>query len=347
MAGTLTITTPATDSAGGYSTSSIGIVWSYAGTGGAVQTQYRLWMYPVGSPGSIVYDTGLKASSSTSLTVPGFATGVSYSVNVQTVDTAGAAVTATRIVVSNYTRPLPPVVTPVPIDQGMRVDVLNPHDGSRPDVVSNTVYRRDTGSTGDWTVIGSSGNSGPVFDYTTAAGITYDYFARGDGAIDSATASGTARPMLGAWVHDLADWSTIANFPFADAATEALAIDEQVLAFVGRTAPVVESGEAETSTLAVSIRLPPEVRFDGEGWWRNRKRARTTLMYRDGRARTMACAIIGPVTINPDRSGSVLTCTLQAVDYPVATFPASAYNYTSNVDGGNGVGGNGSFGKGL
>lgn len=50
----------------------------------------------------------------------------------------------------------------------------------RPDVTSNSILRRVSGSTGAWEVIGSVGPDGTCRDYTATAGVTYEYRARGN-----------------------------------------------------------------------------------------------------------------------------------------------------------------------
>lgn len=49
----------------------------------------------------------------------------------------------------------------------------------RPDVSKNLILRRPTGESGDWEVIGECDPDGTFYDFTAAAGIAYDYKARG------------------------------------------------------------------------------------------------------------------------------------------------------------------------
>jgi hypothetical protein len=347
MTGTLTITSPATDSQAGFSTSTIPVTWSFAGTGGAIQTQRRVTATPVGGS-TATFDTGMAVSTETTHTVDGFATGVSYNVTVSVIDTAGTTTTATRVVVSNYTRPLPPVIYLIPGESGMAVQVINPTDGSRPAVTTNAVYRRLAGTNGDWTFLGTTGPNSTFGDFTSAARTSYDYFVRANGQVDSPISTTTGAEMAGAWVHDITNaYATIQHYPYAQAAAESVDIESAVLAFVGRTYPVAEVGVARTDTLAVSIRLPPDVRQAAEETWRAWRRNATTLYYRDGRGRSWPAAITAPVTIAPDGHGSILSTTLQRVDTTSTTLAAGAYAYPTSLDGGKGVGGKGATGKGL
>jgi hypothetical protein len=348
MAGTLTITTPATDSLAGYSTSSIAIVWSFTGTAGATQTQRRVTATPVGS-GTATYDTGMAASTATTQTVPGFATGVSYNVVVSVIDTAGATISATRVVVSNYTRPLPPVLTIDPQEQGPVVTVTNPSDGSRPLVTQNDIYRRTAGSSASWTYLGYVGRNSSFNDYTAGASRDFEYFARANGQVDSPIVQVTTAPMLGAWVHESGDTAgtTLAHYIYATAATEAVDLEGAFHSFVGRTYAVQETGVARSDVLTIALRLTPAARYAAEDTWRDWKRRAPVLIYRDGRGRSWPVGIDGPVTLAPDGDGATINATLRRVDTVVSTIPSGAYAYTTNVDGGYGVGGYGTSGYGL
>lgn len=180
MAGTVTVTTPSTDSAAGFTASSMPIVWAFAGTSGASQVQWRVTMRQAGggTPPTLI-DSGWTTSSATTYTVSGLASGVSYVVTVQVVDTAGAKSSANRTIVATYTRSVPPVLTATPVEQGILLTVSNPIDGSRPQVTGNRLYRRETGSTGPLELIASVGVNGTFLDRTCRSATSYDYFARG------------------------------------------------------------------------------------------------------------------------------------------------------------------------
>lgn len=348
MAGTVTITSPATDSQAGFSTSSVPVSWTFTGTSGATQTQRRVTATPVGSS-TAVFDTGLAASSETTRTVTGLATGVSYNVTVSIVDSAGATSSATRVVVSNYTRPLPPTLTAVANEQGPAITITNPSDGSRPAVTTNAVYRRLTTAGGTWTLLATVGPNAVFNDYLAAANTSYDYFVRANGQIDSSILTVTTAPMLGAWVHELLDLTgtSLQHYTYASAATETVDLEGAFHSFVGRTYPVQETGVARADALAASLRVPPWDRQAAEDVWRDWKRRAPVLVYRDGRARSWPVGIDGPVTMGPDGDGVAIGASLRRVDWSPSTLVASAYNYLTNVDGGYGVGGYGTNGYGL
>lgn len=351
MAGTLTITSPATDSQTGFSTSSITVSWSFAGTAGATQTQRRVTMTPVGS-GTPTADTGMAASTATSQLVSGFATGVSYNVTVSIIDTAGATVSATRVIVSNYTRPLPPVLTvDLSSEAGPFLQITNPVDGSRPTVTTNDLYRRlnIAGTWTVWTLMATVGNGATFFDYTAPASTVAQYFARANGQVDSSLLTITTPPMMGAWVHEYGDptGATLQHYPYATAAGETVDLEGAFHSFVGRTYAVQETGVARSDALTTSLRLTPSERQAAEDIWRDWKRRAPVLVYRDGRGRSWPVGIDGPVTLAPDGDGGTIATTLRRVDTVVSTLPASAYNYLTNVDGGYGVGGYGTIGYGA
>lgn len=348
MAGTLTITSPATDQQAGFSTSSIPVTWSFAGTAGATQTQRRVTATPVGQSAA-TFDTGMAASGATSQTVTGFATGVAYNVVVSVIDSAGATTSATRVVVSNYTRPLPPVISADLLEQRVVISVSNPTDGSRPAVTQNTLWRRPTGSSGSWTAITSGAANATLSDYTAAASTSYDYFVRANGQVDSLTVTVAAQAMMGAWVHELVGdpAATLQHYTYATAATEAVDLEGAFHSFVGRTYAVQETGVARSDTLAISLRLTPWERQAAEEAWRDWKRRAPVLIYRDSRGRSWPVGIDGPVTLAPDGDGATIQATLRRVDTAQSLLAASAYNYTTNVDGGYGVSGYGTNGYGL
>lgn len=180
MAGTVSITSPATDSASGYTASSMPITWSFTGTSGATQVQYRVTMKKSGAgTNPFIVDSGWVTGSATTYTVSGLASGVSYDVTVSVIDTASATSSATRVVVATYTRSVPPVLSASTTDQGVLLTVSNPIDGSRPQVTSNRIYRRLTGSAADLELIATVGVNGSYLDRTVRSGTSYDYFARG------------------------------------------------------------------------------------------------------------------------------------------------------------------------
>lgn len=347
MAGILSITNPATDSAAGYSTTTLPVTWTFTGTGTAVQVQRRVQMAPVGSPGTVILDTGMGSSTETTHTVGNLTSGVSYLVTVTVVDTNGGTTSATRTIVSSYSRPLPATLDFTDRGYALAIQVTNTHDGARPDATTNAVYRRLTGTTDDWTLVSTTGNSGTVLDYRARAVTSYDYFARTNGGIDSTVYTVTTGPILGVWAYVPFNLSTLANFPHAVAATESNDVESSIIQFVGRTYPVQEQGVARTDTLAVSVRLPPDVRQAGEKWWRDRKRNGDVFFYRDGRSRSWPVVIDGPVTAAPDGPGAVVTASIRRVDYQETMLPAASYGVVASSDGGYGTGGYGTIGYGI
>lgn len=347
MAGTLTITSPATDSEAGHSTTTLPIAWTFTGTGTATQVQRRVVMKPVGST-TVVLDTGMQSSTETTHTVGNLSSGVSYTVTVTVVDTAGATTAASRIIVSSYIRPLPATVVFTDVEYALQVAVVNLSDGARPDATTNDVYRRLAGTADDWTFAGTVGNNGILTDYRVQANTAYDYFVRTNGAVDSDLFTVTVGPVYGAWAHVPDDPAgTLVHFLHAAGAAESVDMETTFLQFVGRTYPVAETGPARTDTLAVSIRLPPDARQAGEDWWRARKRAGDVFYYRDGRTRAWPVVLDGPAQAAPDSAGSVITATLHRVDYLETILPAGSYGVYGNTDGGYGTGGYGTNGYGT
>lgn len=221
----------------------------------------------------------------------------------------------------------------------------------RPAVITNYIYRRVSGSSDVWTLAGQTGNNGTVTDLFPRSGASYDYFVRTDTGADSVTYTGTVPTVTGMWAYSTVDYSTITHFPYTDGHSESLDELEQALQFVGRQYPVIEAGIQETQTIAVNVTIPfSDASWATEvEWWRARKRDKQTILYRDGRRRVFAARIVGPVTLGVARQGTVVTCTLQRVDYVANTVTVDPAYYSGGTynDGGNGIYGNGSQGNGY
>jgi hypothetical protein len=224
--------------------------------------------------------------------------------------------------------------------------------GGRPSVAFNQVWRKIHGSASGWTLVGNCAPNGTLRDLFLRADTQYDYFARTDTYADSYPITATTPSITGLWLHDPADMNgTLRHFPYGDAGPEGIGTEEQLLQFVGRQYPVVEAGVSESQSLAIQAVLPfsdADQRAQVE-WWRARKRARATLLLRDGRGHAHAGYLAGDVTITPTRQGSTIGASFQRVDYVSATTTIGESYYTNGTtnDGGNGVYGNGSQGNGY
>lgn len=354
MTGTLTITSPSTDSASGFSTTSIPIAWSFTGSpGSTTQTQRRVTLQQTGSV-TLIVDTTMQASTATTYTFTGLASGVSYDAWVYVTDTAGTVTSTKRVIISNFQRSLPPVLNFGPDDtESLVIYITNPVDGSgRPAATSNLLYRKILGSSNGWTYAATVAANGYYVDRFLRPDTQYLYFARTDSGADCAAYTVTTPSTTGVWFYDPNNVSsTLRHFPYGDAGVEVIDEEEAFLQLVGRTYPVVEVGVEETQTVAITSVIPfsdADWRDQIE-WWRSRKRAKATLLIRDGRGHTFAGYIAGQLTITPTRSGATIGASFQRVDYVSYTtgIPESAFNQGANNDGGNGVYGNGSNGNGY
>lgn len=349
MTGSLTITSPASDSQAGYDSSTIPITWSFSGDFGATQVQRRVTVQRAGSSTNLA-DTGMQATTSTTYPAANLASGVYYIVTVSVLDTSGSTSTAQRTVVARYARGLPPTLMVFPTTGALGIAITNPTSGSRPAATSNRLYRRPYGAGGPWTLVTTTGPNTVVIDREVRSAGSYEYFARAEPVADSAISSAAAPTLEGMWVHDPTSAAqTERNWRYTDGGSEKVGIDEEVTHFVGRRYPVLESGTTEDQSVSVAVQVPhgPTRQSDIE-WWRLRKRAGATLMFRDGRGRAFKAAIVGDLAVGANRAGSTVAVTLQRVDYPAAaTLAASDYSTGVADDGGKGDGGKGLRGKGL
>lgn len=178
--GTLTITTPATDNLAGINTSSLNIVWSYTQPTGYVQTSRRVRVIRT-SDASVLSDTTMQASTVASYVVTNLPTDVEVRVEVSIVTNAPGTptVTANRLVTSSYGSPMQPTAVVTIGVSTVTVVVTNPAPvGSRPEVLSNSIDKRLTGTT-LWVRVASVARNGVFADHAVKSGKSYDYRIRG------------------------------------------------------------------------------------------------------------------------------------------------------------------------
>lgn len=353
MSGTLIISTPATDSASGYSSTSIPITWTFTGTpSSTTQAQRRITLQPTGTS-ALSFDSGYAATSSNNFTLTGLSSGLSYDCYVYVLDSAGATTSTKRVVITSYARSLPStIVFGADSTESITVQCLSPSSsGSRPTVISNAVYYRLTGSTGAWTYAGTTGLNGTLAIFGLRPMTSYDFFCRTDTGADSITYTATTPFTSGLWMYDPLDLTTRKHFPWGAAGAETLGYDETPLTLIGRTYPLVEAGIQETQTVQLAAVIPfSESDWQAQvEWWRTRKRARTTLIIRDGRGHAYAGRLTGDLTVTPNTSGATVSSSFLRIDYTqsTVTIAANAYSQGSTNDGGNGVYGNGVQGNGY
>lgn len=160
------------------------------------QTAYRVTLAT--NPGAaIVYDSGWRASTATTLTVPyRMADGTGWTITVQTRNTEGLASNVVSVNFTvDYLEPAIPttVATPIPASGIIRVVVTNPApSGGQPALTDQDLYRRVVGATddGDLLVVGLA--SGATYDdWRAVSGVAYEYRVQARGL------NGTS--VFGAW----------------------------------------------------------------------------------------------------------------------------------------------------
>lgn len=174
-AGTVTITSPASDNLAGLNTASVTVTWSVTGT---TQVQRRIKVVAVAT-GATLSDTGFVASTSMTAVVSGLLTDVEYRIEVTVKNGSGViSSTGTRLVTPSYSAPVPPVVSAADSGAGyILVTVTNPPPtGDEPEAAVNDIYRRETGTV-EWTRIASIAPGRSYQDYAAGSGVLYDYKA--------------------------------------------------------------------------------------------------------------------------------------------------------------------------
>lgn len=177
--GTLTITDPVSDNLAMDSSSKL-VVWTYSQTNGYTQTQRRVKVVRT-SDSSVLSDTTMQASTTLSYTIAGMLSGVEYRVEVTIVNSNGqTTATATRLITPSYSDPMTPLVVLSTGENFVLVSIDNPvPTGSRPEVVTNDILRRDGGTSDEFVRIGIVGHDESFEDRSVAAGKEYDYQVRG------------------------------------------------------------------------------------------------------------------------------------------------------------------------
>lgn len=133
--------------------------------------------------------------------------------------------------------------------------------------------------------------------------------------------SAAAPTLQGVWIHDpLTPTSTEYQFLYGNIGRgEELGVQAIKLHLVGRAKSVMEYGENEDGALSLKVYIPFGPDHDaGVQWWRDRVRARRSLLYRDNRIRLEYVALT-KVSILDDRSGSIITAVVDTVDFSEAT----------------------------
>lgn len=139
---------------------------------------------------------------------------------------------------------------------------------------------------------------------------------------DSDPITVVAPTFLGVYVHDPVDPAgTLTSFLYsASLSVDNVASNANLLVFAGREFPVAEFGENATQSVDLSITIP----FDDS--WRSLVDSaqgyalfRGTLTFRDGRGRIIY-GVIQAVRVTDRAEGSVVTFTIQRVDYTPQPF---------------------------
>lgn len=179
--GTLTITTPATDNLAGIITSSLNIVWSYVQGNGYTQTQRRVRVIRT-SDSTVLSDTTMQASTVGNYTVTALPSDIEVRVEVSIITNAPGTPTVltTRLVTVSYAAPMAPTAVVAVGVSSITITVTNPAPtGSRPEVTSNAIYKRLTGSGDPWVRIANIVRNGLYVDHAVKSGKSYDYQVRG------------------------------------------------------------------------------------------------------------------------------------------------------------------------
>lgn len=181
--GTLTITTPATDNVAGIETSSVSVGWTYVQSGGATQAQRRLRLIRT-ADSAVLLDTTMQLTGANGHVLTGLESGKEYRVEVTVINSSSVTTpVVSRLITPYYAEPMTPSMVINTRDSHVELVIVNPNPtGDRPQVITNDIYRRKSGSTAkdsDYIRIATVTNSATYKDYSVKSGTTYDYYVVG------------------------------------------------------------------------------------------------------------------------------------------------------------------------
>lgn len=201
-------------------------------------------------------------------------------------------------------------------------DMIIVSANDKPDVASNQILRRTSGTTDVFTVIGTVAKNGAYQDFAAASGVAYDYEAVSvatTGAATSAIVVGTLT-LVGVWLYDvLTPAASAANYQYGRALRIA-DVDTmgQGTYYAGRQYPVVDFGEFTASSVQVKIQVS-----HGPDWAAQMLELeafmalRRTVCFRDNRGRKLF-GTLSAYEETDEEWGTTVAFTVTAVDYSEA-----------------------------
>jgi hypothetical protein len=134
---------------------------------------------------------------------------------------------------------------------------------------------------------------------------------------DSAPVTGTLI-LTGTWLHDPDDPGTsVINFRYGPPREHSVDAAGAGTLYAGRTYPVTDYGEHESEEIALSLQVPHGSTYRAElVALEVLARGKRTVWYRDNRGRSFA-GTLGPVKLNDQRWGSLVSFTVSRVHYAV------------------------------
>lgn len=282
-------------------------------TGGAQQSYQIVVDDVLNRP---VWSSGEVFSTNKAVTI-GFdlVNGATYKIKVRIKDGSGLFSSyAEKSVVVSYTSPARPTVTARKTDSGVNLSVFHqmPKLG-QPAIKHSDVYKLIDGR---WARIASHiGTS--YTDYAVASEEVVQYRVRGvavnDTFSDSDVVTITAPKLMGVWLHDVENPSTIHQFKYdGSGRSDNRQVEHAFRQFAGRKKRTVEYGEHENYAVSATLDL---LRRDQDRRKLNDfMRSHATLLYRDGRGRKVY-GVVPAISFEDVSYGSTVMLNLEEIDY--------------------------------
>lgn len=173
--GIVNITDPPIDNDPNVITADYEVQWDVTN---AVQDEYRVVVTRTGDE-QLLSDSGWVVSGTQSHLVEGMDTATEYRVEVTIRDSSVDSNTATRLITPDYTFPETPLVTLATGNTYVEVQITNPTpQGDRPAPDVNQIWRRVSGTSDRYLLVGETEPNTSFRDYTVRHDEVYDYFVR-------------------------------------------------------------------------------------------------------------------------------------------------------------------------
>lgn len=315
---TVTITSPV-NNGDTVSTSNLTVNWTFSDAESEGQSAYQLQL--TDNSDAVLWDSAKTSDTTARSRTASYdlENSTAYKAKLTVWDAKDVPSTeAVRTFSVAFTPPATPTITATGQGSYITISITNPAETPpEPEVSSNYLYRRISGETA-WTRIAMGiAENGSYNDYAVASGTTYEYKARAVGSNETTTDSTTASASItlsGSWLFDVTNQAgTIIQLKCYESREQSWEAEGTLMQFAGRSKPIMEFGESETSVVNVSV---PLLRAGTEfAALQALVRRKATLCFRDERSRKVF-GVIRSLPVTDERAwGYTIQLKVDEIDY--------------------------------